>query len=47
MLRPSAVDRVAGLFLLSINRSVAPVSTGLLSLLALSVVEFNYGALAL
>jgi hypothetical protein len=48
MLRPSAVDRIAGLFFqssvglfpyLSITSIVAPVSTGLLSLLALSVVE--------
>jgi hypothetical protein len=36
MLRPSAVE---GLFFLSINHIVVPVSTGLLSLLALFVVE--------
>jgi hypothetical protein len=35
-LRPSAV---AGLFFPSINRLITPVPTGLLSLLALSVVE--------
>jgi hypothetical protein len=49
MLRPSTVDRIAGLFFqssvglfpcyLSIVSIIAPVSTGLLSLLALSVVE--------
>jgi hypothetical protein len=43
MSRPSAVDRIAAeLFSQSINRIVAPVSTGLLSLLALFVVEAKH-----